>query len=65
MVWKKGQKPEQYLFTITDEFADDWKTLKDGAKKNGQNISESLRGAVNFKNETARKKKSSCFEPSH
>ncbi|MFL2944653.1 MAG: PIG-L deacetylase family protein [Candidatus Poseidoniales archaeon] len=63
MVWKKGQKPEQYLFTITDEFANDWKTLKDGAKKNGQNISESLRGAVNFKNETARKKKALILSP--
>ena len=63
MVWKKGQKPEQYLFTITDEFADDWKILKDDAKKNGQNISESLRSAVNFKNETSRKKKALVLSP--
>ena len=28
MAWKEGKKPEQYLFTITQEFADDWKRLK-------------------------------------
>ena len=57
MVWKKGQKPEQYLFTITEEFANDWKNLKERAKNNKQNISEVLRNAVNSKNQTLRKKK--------
>ena len=26
MAWKKGKKPEQYLFTITDEFSNNWKS---------------------------------------
>ena len=46
MGWKKGKRPEQYLFTITDNFADDWKTLKRNAKQNNRNISDVLRGAV-------------------
>ena len=65
MVWKKGQKPEQYLFTITEEFANDWKILKERAKRNNQNISETLRNTVNFKNEASRKKKSPCSKPSY
>ena len=28
MGWKDGKRPEQYLFTITDDFADDWKDRK-------------------------------------
>ena len=32
MGWKDGKRPEQYLFTITDDFADDWKALKLSAK---------------------------------
>ena len=63
MVWKKGQKPEQYLFTITEEFANDWKILKERAKKNNQNISETLRNTVNFKNEASRKKKALVLSP--
>ena len=34
MVWKKGKKPEQYLFTITEEFSDNWKSFKEEAKGN-------------------------------
>ena len=40
MVWKKGKKPEQYLFTITDEFSDNWKSFKEEANNNNQKISE-------------------------
>ena len=32
MGWKDGKKPEQYLFTITEDFSDDWNTLKKKAK---------------------------------
>jgi len=63
MVWKKGQKPEQYLFTITEEFVTDWKILKQRAKKNNQNISEVLRDSVNSKNEYSRKKKALVLSP--
>ena len=63
MVWKKGQKPEQYLFTITEEFANEWNILKQRAKKNKQNISEVLRNAVNSKNQTLRKKKALVLSP--
>ena len=63
MVWKKGQKPEQYLFTITEEFANDWKNLKERAKNNKQNISEVLRNAVNSKNQILRKKKALVLSP--
>ena len=63
MVWKKGQKPEQYLFTITEEFADDWGILKDRAKRNNQKISEGLRSAVHLKNETSRNKKALVLSP--
>ena len=34
MVWKKGKKPEQYLFTITEDFSNDWKSFKKEAKEN-------------------------------
>ena len=36
MVWKKGKKPEQYLFTITEEFTNDWNTFKNKASENKQ-----------------------------
>ena len=49
MAWKKGKKPEQYLFTITDEFSDNWKSFKGKAKDNNQNISELLRNTVSSK----------------
>ena len=57
MVWKKGKKPEQYLFTITDEFSDNWKSFKEEAKCSNQNISELLRNTVSskLKNNTAKK----------
>ena len=54
MVWKKGQKPEQYLFTITEEFANDWNILKQRAKNNNQNISKALRNTVHSKNEESK-----------
>ena len=38
MGWKDGKKPEQYLFTITEDFSDNWKALKDKAKKDKNNI---------------------------
>lgn len=63
MVWKKGQKPEQYLFTITEDFANDWKILKERAKNNNQNISEDLRSSVNLKNEMSRNKKALVLSP--
>ena len=63
MVWKKGQKPEQYLFTITEEFIDDWKMLKARAKNNNQNISETLRNSVNSENEKIRKKRALILSP--
>ena len=44
MAWK--QKREQYLLNITDEFAEDWRNLKDGAKNDSINVSEALRNAV-------------------
>ena len=57
MVWKKGKKPEQYLFTITEDFSDNWKSFKEEAKDNNQNISELLRNTVSskLKNNTAKK----------
>ena len=39
MAWKKGRKPEQYLFSITEDFSENWKTFKDEAKHNNQKIS--------------------------
>ena len=63
MVWKKGQKPEQYLFTITEAFANDWNILKQRAKKNKQNISKALRDTVHSKNEESRKKKALILSP--
>jgi len=57
MAWKDGKKPEQYLFTITEDFAENWQVLKKKAKKDKNNISDALRSAVNSKiksNETKR-----------
>ena len=52
MGWKDGKKPEQYLFTITEEFSDNWRALKDKAKKEKNNISDVLRGPVTSKIES-------------
>ena len=49
MGWKDGKRPEQYLFTITDGFANDWKALKLRAKQDNRNISDVLRDAVTSK----------------
>ena len=49
MGWKDGKKPEQYLFTITDDFSENWNALKEKAKKDENNISDALRLAVNSK----------------
>ena len=49
MGWKDGKKPEQYLFTITEDFSDDWSSLKRKAKKDKKNISDALRAAVSSK----------------
>ena len=49
MGWKDGKKPEQYLFTITEDFSDDWGSLKRKAKKDKKNISDALRAAVSSK----------------
>ena len=57
MVWKKGKKPEQYLFTITEEFSDNWKSFKEEAKSNKQNISELLRNTVSSKITNEKNKK--------
>ena len=42
MGWKEGKKPEQYLFTITETFSENWKSFKKEAKENNQNVSELL-----------------------
>ena len=62
MVWKKGKKPEQYLFTITEEFSKNWKSFKKEAKDSKQNISELLRNTVRTK--LANDKKLSTLEKS-
>ena len=46
MGWKDGKKPEQYLFTITDDFSENWNALKEKAKKDENNISDALRLAA-------------------
>ena len=46
MGWKDGKKPEQYLFTITEEFSDNWRALKDKAKKEKNNISEDIQNVI-------------------
>ena len=63
MGWKDGKKPEQYLFTITEDFSDNWKALKDKAKKGKNNISDVLRGAVTSKIERERTKKALILSP--
>ena len=47
MGWKDGKKPDQYLFTVTESFSEDWDIFKKKAKKNNRNISDALRTAVN------------------
>jgi len=63
MTWKEGKKPEQYLFTITEEFADDWKTLKAKATKERRNISETLRDAVKSKINNKKQKRALILSP--
>ena len=63
MGWKDGKKPEQYLFTITEDFSDNWKALKDKEKKDKNNISDVLRGAVTSKIERERTKKALILSP--
>jgi len=61
MAWKR--KREQYLLNITDEFAEDWKYLKDGAKNENINVSEALRNAVISKNKSQKKKSALVLSP--
>ena len=63
MGWKDGKKPEQYLFTITEDFSDDWGSLKRKAKKDKKNISDALRAAVSSKLEVDRIKKALILSP--
>ena len=63
MVWKKGKKPEQYLFTITEEFSNNWKSFKKEAKDNKQNISELLRNTVSSKVSNVKNKKALVLSP--
>tara|TARA_B100002051_G_scaffold33174_1_gene26161 strand:- start:3780 stop:4550 length:771 start_codon:yes stop_codon:yes gene_type:complete len=63
MVWKEGKKPEQYLFTITEEFANDWKRLKNKAKQESRNVSEVLRDSVTSKINDGHKKKALVLSP--
>jgi len=63
MAWKKGKKPEQYLFTITDEFSDNWTSFKKEAKENNQNISELLRNTVKSKLTKGKEKKALVLSP--
>ena len=63
MVWKKGKKPEQYLFTITEEFTNDWNTFKNKASENKQNISNLLRNTVSSRINNDMKKKALVLSP--
>ena len=63
MGWKDGKRPEQYLFTITDDFADDWKALKLNAKRDNRNISNVLRDAVTSKIKLPRTKNALVLSP--
>ena len=61
MAWKR--KREQYLLSITDDFAEDWKYLKNKAKKDDINISEALRNSVISKNKSRKKKNALVLSP--
>ena len=63
MVWKKGKKPEQYLFTITEEFSNNWSSFKNKARDNKQNISDLLRNTVSAKINNDKKKKALVLSP--
>ena len=63
MAWKEGKKPEQYLFTITEEFANDWKCLKNKAKQESRNVSEVLRDSVTSKINDEHQKKALVLSP--
>ena len=63
MAWKEGKKPEQYLFTITEEFAADWKRLKNKAKQESRNVSEVLRDSVTSKINDEHQKKALVLSP--
>ena len=63
MGWKDGKKPEQYLFTITEDFSDNWTSLKKKAKKDKKNISDALTAAVSSKLEVDRVKKALILSP--
>lgn len=61
MAWKR--KREQYLLNITDDFAEDWKYLKNKAKKDNINVSEALRNSVISKNKSRKKKNALVLSP--
>ena len=63
MGWKDGKKPEQYLFTITEDFSEDWQSLKEKAKKEKLNISDALRSAVSSRIERTRLKNALILSP--
>ena len=63
MGWKDGKKPEQYLFTITEDFSKDWKGLKEKAKREKLNISDALRSAVSSRIKKNRLKNALILSP--
>ena len=63
MAWKDGKKPEQYLFTITEDFTENWQALKKKAKKDKNNISDALRSAVDSKIKSNETKKALILSP--
>ena len=63
MGWKDGKKPEQYLFTITEDFSKDWKDLKEKAKREKLNISDALRSAVSSRIKKNRLKNALILSP--
>ena len=63
MAWKKENKPEQFLLSITDSHREKWASLKELAAEQGRPVSELVREAVSEKIDSGRQRRALVLSP--
>ena len=63
MVWKKENKPEQFLLSITNSHREKWASLKELAAEQGRPVSELVREAVSEKVDSGQPRRALVLSP--
>ena len=63
MVWKKENKPEQFLLSITNSHREKWASLKELATEQGRPVSELVREAVSEKVDSGQPRRALVLSP--